>query len=566
MHDMLSLIDWPNTVDCEVVAFSANATFTTAQLLERSSCWYNTLESQSGRRWAVFHTDAFEFFAIVFALWKLQRVACVPGDNKPGTVKRLSPHVDGYIGQFADAPTVKLETTGNDSSRISNSIIDAQLPALEIYTSGSTGKPKAILKTVAQLQGELVALESLWPSTPREPVFATVSHQHLYGLTFRLLWPLVTHRPFTAHACEYTEDLHHQASSHDNFCLVSSPSHLGRLNPALDWSVLHSKCRSVTSSTAPLEREDSLKVSKLLGCAVREIYGSSETGAIAWREQNEKKEALWRPLPGVSLSQSNDDDTLLVNAPYLGNSSNLSLADRVSFTSNNEFFLLGRADRIAKIEGKRISLPAVESQLHAHHFIDSCRALVTRRKRDELAIVLVLNRSGEQALFENGYKFLVSTLRQHLASEYEPVLLPRRWRLVDELPVNAQGKVPLPELECLFSADQVNAPVVLSSSVSAEKANLYLFLPHNLIYFDGHFTNAPILPGVVQIHFAIDIACRLFSLTQQFSRLEAVKFQQLIAPRELLSLELSYNAVKNKVLFQYMSRKGVHSSGRVCFK
>ena len=67
---------------------------------------------------------------------------------------------------------------------------------LVIHTSGSNGEPVAIPRRLAQLDAEVRALQQAFGAGLDEAlVLGTVSHQHIYGLLFRVLWPLAAGRP-----------------------------------------------------------------------------------------------------------------------------------------------------------------------------------------------------------------------------------------------------------------------------------------------------------------------------------------------------------------------------------
>ncbi len=83
-----------------------------------------------------------------------------------------------------------------------------------------------------------------------------------------------------------------------------------------------------------------------------EIYGSSETGGIAWRQT----ESLWQPLPGVQLAL-NTEGALRIDSPWLALGQTEQTADAAELFADGRFALRGRLDRIIKLEEKRISLP-----------------------------------------------------------------------------------------------------------------------------------------------------------------------------------------------------------------
>lgn len=572
MSGLLPLSGWLNTAPDGVIAYATDGPLSKSDLERRVAFWMQTLPAENGQRWAVYHKDSAEFLAILLALWQRGCTACIPGDNRPATRERLHPRVAGFVGDFIVGHTNYADVAESNSESDADTDSDAGFdwithdngfPALEIYTSGSTGEPKAIGKTFAQLDSEMAALEMLWPHDRDAVIIATVSHQHFYGLIFRLLWPLVRGQSFETEQWQYTEDVYNRALRYASFALVSTPSHLGRINTSVAWTDVAGRCRSVLSSAAPLQQKHSLAVAQLLNAPVREIYGSSETGAIAWRVQSDHSDGAWQGLPGVLLSQT-DNSLLIVAARQLAEPS-LEMSDRIAFVADGRFHLLERIDRIVKVEGKRVSLTEVEREVQRSPWVDAAKALVISRQRTELALVIELTEAGRVALARSGKRKLVQQLRQPLQHCFEPVLLPRRWRFVKQLPYNSQGKLPMENLQALFDPTEVKWPELLSQTVENNCAELVCRIPAELIYFDGHFTGNPILPGITQVHWAEHYGRRLLPVEGRFERLEVVKFQQVIFPGSVISLALEHNTETRKLIFRFYSDKGVHSSGRICF-
>ncbi len=565
------LSKWLNSQPDNIVAVQNGHKKSTRDFVSRVQFWINILRDRKGARWAVYHEDTFEFLAIVYALWQLDKTACIPGDNRPGTVQRLKNHVDGFVGEFP-AETVTVDEEFNSIKESMNEIkpkewvdLKHDFLALEIYTSGSTGEPKPIIKTISQLERELEVLELLWPSDVGSVVLATVSHQHLYGMTFRLFWPFSSGRAFEQKICEYPEDIIYQAKYYQSLSLVSSPSHLGRMNDSLDWPSLH--CLHVISSAAPLAKKDSLKSTQLLRAPVREIYGSSETGAIAWRIQKDNDlDALWQPLPKVNL-RSTSENTLEVQSPYLGTISSFVLLDRIEFNSEGAFKLLGRTDRIVKVEGKRVSLTMIENLLLENtNLVKNVKVITLEHYRVETAVVLQLTEEGSKQLKKQGRKALIKIFKENLVAHLEAVVLPRRWRFVDQMPYNKQGKLSLASLKTLFEKKPVIWPKIIQQENVDGVLTMGCYISTDLLYFEGHFDERPVLPGIVQVHWAQSFGRQFLQVAGSFIRLEVIKFQQIISPDCNLSITLKYDSATMKLTFKYESDKGVHSSGRICFE
>ncbi len=106
-------------------------------------------------------------------------------------------------------------------------------------------------------------------------------------------------------------------------------------------------------------------------------------------------------------------------------------------------------------------------------------------------------------------------------------------------------------------------PLIEKVKRSSHGVELLLSVPEDLLYLKGHFDQVPILPGVVQIDWAIKLARRYLDLPPHFVRMEVLKFRELILPGLRLNLSLQYKVDKGKLFFSYVSSQGQHSSGRI---
>lgn len=79
--------------------------------------------------------------------------------------------------------------------------------------------------------------------------------------------------------------------------------------------------------------------------------------------------------------------------------------------------------------------------------------------------------------------------------------------------------------------------------------------------FEGHFPGQPILPGVVQVDWALRLGAEAFGPFGAFLGLEQLKFQAVIVPREPLELRLAWDAAAGELVFAYSGAAGKKSSG-----
>jgi hypothetical protein len=166
-----------------------------------------------------------------------------------------------------------------------------------------------------------------------------------------------------------------------------------------------------------------------------------------------------------------------------------------------------------------------------------------------------------------GKPAVVEQLRAWLRPHAEGVAIPRRWRFVDSFPQDPMGKVADVALQDLLTHPDPyrRDPQILRLTHRGHTAEVQVFIPPDLLCFEGHFPQVPILPGVVQVEWAVAFARRFFALPQQFRHLEALKFQRVVEPGMTVTLGLEYVAANQTVSFRYVSDAGQHSCGRVAF-
>jgi hypothetical protein len=298
-----------------------------------------------------------------------------------------------------------------------------------------------------------------------------------------------------------------------------------------------------------------------------EVYGSSETGGIAWRQRADRSDEAWKAFPGVHWRIDPDENALEVSSAYLPSSAWFRTADRATAAAEGSFLLNGRIDRIAKIEGKRISLNAIESLLVESPHVAAARVIVFEGSRQQVAAFVVLSENGRQRLAELGRLQFSRGLRNLLVDAIEPVGLPRIWRYPDALPVNTQGKTTVAELRVLLERknSRPTQPRKRLVEKNSHEAVFELVAPRSLLYFSGHFPSRPILPGVVQLDWVIACGRQCFDLPPVFRGVHSLKFQRVIPPETPIKLQVVYHQAQSTLSFQITSALGPHAKGRILF-
>jgi len=513
-----------------------------------------SLRQQPQQRYAIYCEEAYPFAVLLFALLHAGKQVWIPGNNCPATADKLLRQDCSFLGEWSGRESA-VAPAQSTSPLVP---LDLSAARLTIFTSGSSGEPKAIAKTLLQLQREVEVLERQWGAMlGQATAAATVSHQHIYGLLFRLLWPLASGRCFYSRMFLSPEPMLKAVAATPAYW-VASPAQLKRLDELTAWDDV-ARLTAIFSSGGALPAEVAKQIEQRSGQQVAEIYGSSETGGIGWRRTT--ADASWTPFAGISLASN--EGRCRLHSPFLPEAS-CWLDDQIEVQADGRFTLSGRLDRIVKVEEKRLSLDELEQALMNSEWIAQAHSLLLSDKRDRIAAVTVLTESGKARLLQ-GRAGMIRQLRAQLMQVFETVVLPRKWLFMNALPLSPQGKINNVLLQRLLMLDAAKFPQLLYCHLEGEKVKLKLRIQPELVYFDGHFPGQPILPGVTQLAWAEEYGKIFFAIEQPFITMEVIKFKKIIQPDALITMTLEWKASSGKLYFELSSATESHSSGRMVY-
>jgi 3-hydroxymyristoyl/3-hydroxydecanoyl-(acyl carrier protein) dehydratase len=99
--------------------------------------------------------------------------------------------------------------------------------------------------------------------------------------------------------------------------------------------------------------------------------------------------------------------------------------------------------------------------------------------------------------------------------------------------------------------------IIAQTQLSETQWQLELAIQPDLFWFLGHFPDAPILPGVVQLSWARQQAMRLWPTALAWlaraGSMESIKFQQVVRPGDRVLLTLSLEPERHRLAFSYAS-------------
>jgi len=307
---------------------------------------------------------------------------------------------------------------------------DADEPFLDLFTGGSTGSPRLWRKTPANLFGEAFYLAERFGVGESDRILATVPPTHIYGLLFSILLPLVTGARVADAMPSFPAEIAAELRESRATVLVSVPVHYRVLRTAaLDGHALH----RAFSSAGMLEASDGLAFHGATGVGITEVYGSTETGGIAFRNRADAG-PCWHAFEVVDWKI--EGELLHVRSPFLSPEMErdadgfTATGDRVEAAGAGSFDLLGRMDGIVKIGGKRVDLREVLEKLKGLEgvFDAYVTALPVGTGHQQEVAALVVTGHGDHEL------------KGALEAVLAPPARPRVLRVVHRIPALATGK------------------------------------------------------------------------------------------------------------------------------
>ena len=407
----------------------------------------------------LYHPDSVQFSLWLLALLTANINIVLPANGQSQSIDDAAKQCDGLVGCFTH---LKVKQDLTEAITCAHSLhaetpVDWQWPnehcqsQLTFFTSGSQGVAKAINKAWWQLNLEVDTLAQTFTLNHASTVLSTVSHQHIYGLLFKLLWPLKTGARIVCTQFEYPEQLAQACSEHESITLIASPAYLSRLAQDDVLAQYAHNLDLVFSSGGPLSDAVAYHLAENWHLPITQVYGSTETGGIAFRRLTKQQTATWQPFSGMSVLNVSGSQQLCLNSAYLPDK-NILLDDLGRVYSNGQFDLLGRIDRTIKLEEKRVNLDAVERHIASLTQVSAVKVIVLHGSRQCLGCVIQVADSVQLPRSNAQKRELNQLIKSHLLLHFESVCLPRKFRYLTHMPYNSQGKLVLSELEKLFES------------------------------------------------------------------------------------------------------------------
>ncbi len=410
------------------------------------------IQSQTAEDWILHCEDYWYFLCAFAALLQCGKRILLTQNISDSYIKDI--RTDGCVFLTdQDVPgSILVQDVMKKSERPSESFIrdvppvDSEATRILMFTSGSTGKPKAVMQRMKEFEEDNAFVISKWGKefTGRKLV-STVSQHHIYGFLFSASLPFTLGVPFRRKRIEFPEEF--ETLDDKKYMIIATPAFLKRTVEIEDELPLKSPW--IFTSGGACSRELSEKTHKVFGFCPLEVYGSTETSGIAYRMQSTDGEKF-TPFDNAKIWLG-EDGCLRIKSPYIKDPEGFATADLAEIFEDGRFVLKGRSDSIVKIEEKRISLPEVEGRILESGLDCDVKVVALQNDvRQFLAAAIVLNAEGKKK-FEGTEKYLVNRyFHDYLLQFFENIVIPKKWRFMESLPMDVQGKKHKAEIEALF--------------------------------------------------------------------------------------------------------------------
>lgn len=525
----------------------------------------------------VLHCDDYWYFICAFvALLQCKKRVLLTQNTKAQFLSEVRKAGDGFITDIADMKDalyipdyLSSAPAPSKDEILSTPAIDADDTQILMFTSGSTGHAKAIHQRMTEAEADNAFVISKWgEDCVRRAFVSTVSAHHIYGFLFGISLPFALGVPFRRKRIEYPEEF--ESLTDREYMIIASPAFLKRTVEMKEAAPENErkiplKAPFIFTSGGAVPFDVAEKTDSIMGSWPLEVYGSTETSGIAYRQSKNGME--WTPFDNAKVWCA-DDGCLVIVSPYIKDPNGFATSDLADMLPNGKFRLLGRADSIVKIEEKRISLNEVEQRILQTGLASDAKVIAMEGKRQYLAAAVVLNERG-RARFDGKKRLEINRAFQTLLSRsLEGVVIPKRWRYLDALPSDTQGKVHKEDIQSLFSENlhSITDEAVTAKSEAGsvpQMVQLEFTIPKESDFFDGHFPEFHLLPAVAQFEVVTRFAKKYLGTQRYVPYIRRIKFSAPILPGTRCALKLEYTPSKGSIAYSLWDVKtsDMYSSG-----
>ena len=478
---------------------AAGKSYSYQQLLDESQVFANILlQNQADLteiRVAFMVVAGFDYVKVQWGIWQAGGIAVPLCTTHPlaslqyviedtaAEIIVVSPEYEAILKDLASKEGIRLIVLSNFITKELKTLplIESSRRAMILYTSGTTNLPKGVVTTHDNLEAQTSTLVSAWEYSEKDHILCILPLHHVHGIINIVsctLWAggKVEFLPnfsaegvfnFFSNKTTENEDLVFMAVPTIYFKLIA---HFEML-PVEQQKILSKdmkRFRLMVSGSAALPVSVMEKWEAISGHRLLERYGMTEIGMAISNPYNGKRKAghIGQALSGVEIRLVDEENNLVP----AGESGEIQIkganvfqeywqkkeATEKTFTADGWFKsgdvavdedgyykILGRSSiDIIKSGGYKISALEIEEVLRTHSAINDCSVVgIDNEEWGELVVAAIIVKDNSLDINE-----LNAWMRERMPS----YRVPRRYKIVEELPRNAMGKVTKNDLKKLF--------------------------------------------------------------------------------------------------------------------
>ena len=336
-------------------------------------------------------------------------------------------------------------------------------------TGGTTSRHKEVKKTRENMERESRDIAKELGLEGDLLFMTTTPESHLFGFSFHYILPKVCGFRRSDNRVNYPEDI-----NAENVVLITTPSFLEALRKFDAQPEVNPKI--IITAGSALEHK-TFEYAMSISQRVIEIYGSTETGVIAYRTSPDTK--VMKLFSGIKVLEANENYTKFSTEYSAENT--VVLDDRIKIIDENHIEFCCRCGRVLKIQEKRVLSDEMEG------FIKECKGIEDAycfEFQGKLAALVIPNEYGKEFLLKNGKLTYVKDLKHKISKKSE--IVPQKWKFYDEIPRKDNGKINKDEIENIFNFNS-SLPLILAKEITPEYAKYKLSFIKNSSFFKGHF-------------------------------------------------------------------------------
>jgi malonyl-CoA/methylmalonyl-CoA synthetase len=490
---MLGIIRQATKHLLNTAVISGGKSFTYSELLTESEAFAATLLAIAGKDYleeapvAFMVEPGFDYVKVQWGIWQAGGVVVplclshpLPSlrytlEDTEASILVVSPAYEQRLEPLARELNIHLIVLGTEThTNMELPDVDSNQRAMILYTSGTTSQPKGVVITYSNIEAQITTLVNAWAWQETDHILCVLPLHHVHGII-----NVVGCSLWSGACCEFLPEFSAQAvferfqQGHVNVFMAVPTIYFKLIayweSLPLDEQNLLRACmqefRLMVSGSAALPVRVMEKWEAISGHRLLERYGMTEIGmALSNPYQGERRAGhVGTPLPGVEIRLVNEQyedvtgepgEILVRGKNVFSEYWNKPDATRASFVDGwfktgdiavieeGYYRILGRnSTDIIKSGGYKLSALEIEEILRTHSYIKDCAVVGIDSEEwgEVVAAALVLTEPIQ-------LKDLDIWLRERLPA-YK---IPRQYKTVTELPLNAMGKVVKAEVKKLF--------------------------------------------------------------------------------------------------------------------